>query len=45
MKAMGLCGNEETDCTQASVANGGECSSTPDNHWHQITAASRDKRS
>ena len=35
MKAMGLCGKQENDCTQAPVANGGECSSTPNNHWDQ----------
>jgi transcription factor Dp-1 len=37
LKAMGLCGKEETDVAQVQVANGGEveCSSTPTNHWHQ----------
>lgn len=33
LKAMALSG-EETDCTQAPGANGGECSSTRNNYWH-----------
>ncbi|KAG2537873.1 hypothetical protein PVAP13_9NG325000 [Panicum virgatum] len=35
LKEMGLSGKEETDGTQTPVANGGECSSTPNNYWHQ----------
>lgn len=35
LKAMGLSGKQETEGTQTPVANGGECSSTPNNCWHQ----------
>ncbi|RCV42748.1 hypothetical protein SEVIR_9G240800v4 [Setaria viridis] len=41
LKAMGLSGKEETDGTQAPVANGGECSSTPNNYWHQSPQPTR----
>ncbi|CAN6293421.1 unnamed protein product [Urochloa humidicola] len=41
LKAMGLSGKEETDGTEAPVANGGECSSTPNNYWHQSPQPSR----
>ncbi|XP_025791378.1 transcription factor-like protein DPB isoform X2 [Panicum hallii] len=41
LKAMGLSGKEETDGTQTPVANGGECSSTPNNYWHQSPQPAR----
>jgi len=41
LKAMGLSGKEETDGTQTPVANGGECSSTPNNYWHQLPQPAR----
>ncbi|XP_062206193.1 transcription factor-like protein DPB [Phragmites australis] len=41
LKAMGLSGKEETDGAQAPVANGGECSSTPNNYWHQSPQPAR----
>ncbi|XP_062201320.1 transcription factor-like protein DPB [Phragmites australis] len=41
LKAMGLSGKEEIDGTQAPVANGGECSSTPNDYWHQSPQPAR----
>ncbi|OEL25337.1 Transcription factor-like protein DPB [Dichanthelium oligosanthes] len=43
LKAMGLSGKEETDGTQAPVANGGECSSTLNNYWHQSPQPARSR--
>ncbi|KAF8746774.1 hypothetical protein HU200_013321 [Digitaria exilis] len=41
LKAIGLSGKEETDATQARVANGGECSSTSNNCWRQSPRPAR----